>query len=258
MLKKLLITPGVILGVLSFFYLAQTKEKPQRTPITERAKPVRAIPIPQVSLIPRALGFGYVKPEKVWKAIAEVGGKIVEIHPNLKKGVFLNKGEILFQIKPEQSQFAVEQTKADILNIKAQIAELDQNQINTQRQLEIEEKSLEINQKELKRKDELFSEGVISRSELDKEKQRLLVQKNVAENYKGILNRIPSEQRALAATLSASQSRLGEAQINLGKTIIRVPFSSRVSEVNVELGQAANVGQTLATTDSVEVSEIEA
>ncbi len=258
MLKKLLITPGVILGVLSFFYLAQTKEKPKKIPITERAKPVRVLPISMVSLTPRAVGFGYVQPEKVWKAIAEVGGKIVEIHPNLKKGVFLNKGELLFRIRPDQSQFAVEKTKADILNIKAQVAELDQNQINTQRQLEIEERSLEINQKELKRKEQLFDEGVISKSELDKENQRLLIQRNVVENYKGVLNRIPSERRALGATLSANQSRLGEAQIDLEKTIIKVPFPSRVSQVNVEQGQAANVGQTLATTDSVEVSEIEA
>lgn len=258
MLKKLLIAPGIILGVLSFIFMAQSKEKPKKALFTERAKPVRVLSVPQVSLTPRARGFGYVAPEKVWQAVAEVGGKIAEIHPNLKKGVFLNEGELLFRIAPNQSQFAIEEIKADILNIKAQIAKTDQNKSDTQRQLEIEKRSLEINQKEFTRKAQLFDEGVISKSDLDKEKQRLLIQKNAVENYKGILNRIPSERRALTATLSAYQSRLGDAQINLGKTIIRTPFPSRVSEVNVEQGQAANVGQILATADSIGVSEIEA
>lgn len=134
----------------------------------------------------------------------------------MKKGAFIAKGEELLRIEPAQSRLAVEEVAAEIQQIEAQVGELD-------------------------RKNRLFAEGIISKSSLDQEKQRLLVQKNTVENYKGILNRLSSERRALLATLAARKSRQEDARLNLGKTVIKAPFDSRLSEVNVEIGQAAQV-----------------
>ncbi len=256
--KKLLIFPGLILGLAILVILVKAKEAPQRTKITEHAKAVRAITLSETNFIPRAVGYGYVHPDKTWEAVAEIGGKIVEIHPNLKKGVFLNKGETLFKIEANPSRLAIEEIQAEILNIKAQIAKLEQNLTDTKRQLEIERSSLKINQSELDRKIKLFREGVVSKSDLDLEKQRVLIQKNSVENYLSTINRIPSERQALFANLRATQSRLANAKINLEKTIVTVPFDSRIAQVNVELGQAATVGQILAIADSIKTAEIEA
>jgi len=258
MVKKLLILPGIILGVGALFFLSKTKQEPKRAEVIERSKAVKAVNVQQMDFIPRAVGYGYVQPEKVWEAVAEVKGKIVKIHPNLKKGVFLKKGEFLFRIEPETSRLAVEGIEADILNIQAQIGKIDQNLDDTERQRKIEDNSLDINKSELDRKQKLFDEGIISKSELDKEKQRLLVQKNVVENFKGTINRLPSERRALMANFASQKAKLKDARINVGKTEIFAQFDSRVSKVDVELGQAVSVGEILATADSVAVAEINA
>ncbi len=255
--KKLLVLPGIILGIAAVFFLVKSKQEPGRSDVTERTKAVRAIVVQAMDFVPRALGYGYVQPDKLWEAVAEVKGKIVEIHPNLKRGVFLKQGELLFRIEPDASRLAVEGIDADILNVRARVAELDQNLKDTQRQLEIEKRSLEINKNELERKKKLFAEGFISKSELDKENQRLLVQKNVVENYKSTLNRLPAERRALLATLASHRARRQDARLNLEKTVIRAPFDSRVSKVDVELGQAVTVGQVLAEADSIAVAEID-
>ena len=258
MVKKLLILPGVILGVAALVFLAKTKQEPKRAEIIERSKAVKAVDVQQMDFVPRAFGYGYVQPEKVWAAVAEVKGKIVKMHPNLKKGVFLKKGEFLFRIEPETSRLAVEGIEADILNIQAQIAQIDQNLDDTKRQRKIEDNSLDISNSELERKQKLFDEGIISKSELDKENQRLLVQKNVVENFKGIINRLPAERRALMANLASQKAKLKDARINVGKTEIFAQFDSRVSKVDVELGQAVSVGKILATADSIAVAEINA
>jgi len=256
--KKLLILPGVILGVVALVFLSKTKQEPKRVDIKERVKTVIAIEVQEMDFVPRAVGYGYVQPDKVWEAVAEVKGKIIQRRPNLKKGVFLKKGELLFRIEPETSRLAVEGIEADILNYQVQVAQNDQNQKDTQRQLQIEKNSLEISKNELERKKQLFDEGIISKSELDKEKQRLLVQKNVVENYKGTINRLPAERRALLAKLASQKAKLQDALINLEKTAIHAPFDSRVSKVEVELGQAVSVGQILAGADSIAVAEINA
>ena len=256
--KKLLILPGIILGIIALVFLLQTKQEPRRAEIKERAKAVMAIEVQERNFFPRAVGYGYVQPEKVWDAVAEVKGKIIKIHPNLKMGVFLKKWEFLFRIEPETSRLAVEGIEADILNTQAQVAQLDQNLNDTQRQRKIEDKSLDISNSELERKQKLFDEGIISKSDLDKEKQRLLVQKSVVENYKGTLNRLPAERRALMANLASQKAKLKDARINLKKTEILAPFDSRVSKIGAELGQAVSVGQILASADSVAVAEINA
>lgn len=255
-MKKLLLLPGLVLGIAIFWYMSQSKIGPEKTQTQERAKPVRFIPAPKVILIPIAVGNGYVQPERTWKAVAEVAGKIVDFNPDLQQGAFVAKGDLLVSIAPEQSQLALQEIQAEIQKLQAQIEELDQKKADTQRKLEVEKRSLEIYKNELERKQKLFKGGIISRSDLNREEQNLLTQKNTVESYKGILNQLPSERRALKASLRALQTRSQDARITLKKTVIKAPFDSRVAEVNIQRGQAANAGQTLVTLDSVGTSEV--
>jgi RND family efflux transporter MFP subunit len=255
-MKKLLLLPGLILGIAVFWYMSQNKIGPEKTQIQERAKPVRIIPAPKVILIPIAVGNGYVQPERTWKAVAEVAGKIVDFNPDLQQGAFVAKGDLLVSIAPEHSQLALQEIQAEIQKLQAQVEELDQKKADTQRQLEVEKRSLEIYTNELERKQKLFKGGIISRSDLNREEQNLLTQKNTVESYKGVLNQLPSERRALKASLRALQTRSQDARITLKKTVIKAPFDSRVAEVNIQRGQAATAGQILITLDSVKTSEV--
>ena len=255
-MKKLLLLPGLVLGIAVFWYMSQSRTAPEKAQIQERAKPVRVIPAPKVILIPIAVGNGYVQPERTWKAVAEVAGRIVDFNPDLQQGAFVAKGDLLISIAPEQSQLALQEIQAEIQKLQAQIEELDQKKADTERQLVVEKRSLDIYKNELERKLKLFESGVISRSDLNREEQNLLTKKNTVESYKGILNRLPSERRALKASLRALKTRSQDAHITLKKTIIKAPFDSRVAEVNIQRGQAANAGQTLVTLDGVGTSEI--
>ena len=92
--KKLLIIPAVLVGVLIFVFLVQSKRGPQKVPIQERTIHVRTIEVPSVELLPRVLAFGSVQPGMVWEGVAQVAGTIVHQHPQLKKGARLNQGEV--------------------------------------------------------------------------------------------------------------------------------------------------------------------
>lgn len=253
--RKSVLFPVIGLGVVVFMVLVKSRSEPEKLPPAERVTVVRAIKAPKVSVVPRALGYGYVQPGQVWDAVAEVGGKIVDKNPNLKKGSIIGKDEVILIIDPKETSFAREQTEAEVQDILAQIQRLDQSESNTRSQLKIEKGKLALAQKELERNRKLFSGNVISKSELDAVEQNYLTQRNAVQTYQSTLNTIPAERQQLQAKLASARSQLADARLDEEKTVIRAPFDCRVSSETVELGQAVKTGDVLATLDSMNVSE---
>jgi len=176
MLKKFLQLPRlwlflipVLAGVLMLALAVTLRPSPVQLPTKEASTSVRIIEVPQVSLVPRAVGYGIVLPGRVWQAGAEVAGKIVEIHPHLKRGAVIGKGEVLLKIDPTDYRLAILQAEADIRATNAQIKELDGREENTKASLKIENRSLELSQRDFERKRKLLKQGSVSQAALDKE-----------------------------------------------------------------------------------------
>ncbi|WP_147821689.1 efflux RND transporter periplasmic adaptor subunit [Salidesulfovibrio onnuriiensis] len=253
--RKAVLFPVIGFGVLVFLVLLKLKGLPEKLPPSERATSVRVIAAPEVAVVPRAIGYGYVQPGQVWDAVAEVGGKIVDKNPNLKKGSIIGKDEVLLIIDPSETGFARERTEADVQDILAQIQRLEQNERNATSQLRIEKGKLSLALKELERNRKLYGNKVISKSELDSVEQNYLTQRNAVQNFQSTLNTIPAERQQLLAKLASARSQLADARLDEEKTVIRAPFDSRVADEFVEIGQAVKVGDKLAALDSMNISE---
>jgi multidrug efflux pump subunit AcrA (membrane-fusion protein) len=243
------------LGVAVFVFFVRSKEAPQTRPEQERVQAVRVIEVAPVSLVPRAVGFGYIRPELVWEAVAEVQGKIVEMNPELRRGSLLAEGELLMRIDPAQRITAKEQIQAEIESILARLQEIERREANLRNNLEIERRALEIAAQELERRRRLVEGGTISESEFDRQEQQYLTQKNRVQELENQLNLLPAEANDLRAQLSRARSRLEDTRLDIEKTVIRAPFDARVAEVMVEMGQAVNAGAVLARLDSIGVAE---
>ncbi|MCJ7683009.1 MAG: HlyD family efflux transporter periplasmic adaptor subunit, partial [Desulfobacteraceae bacterium] len=234
----------------------RSSQKPKRAQISEQPRAVRVIPAPLVSVVPRAIGYGKVQPGQVWQAVAEVGGTIVEIHPDLKRGSLIAKGEILLRIDPSSYDLAQSRGEAGVKELQAQFRELEQKEKNINRSLKVEKSSLELSKKELDRRLKLAKAKIISKSEVDQEEKRFLAQQAKVQDLQNTFDRIPSQKQALSAKISSARSRVKDTQLDLGKTTIRAPFNCRVSEVNVELSQYAQPGKVLAEVYDIGSSEI--
>jgi multidrug efflux pump subunit AcrA (membrane-fusion protein) len=205
-LKKFFFIPPLILGVVVFVSFIKSKKPPEQSDIQERSTVVRVIPAPEVAVVPRAVGYGTVEPGETWEAVAEVEGKIIDMHRELKKGAIFKKDDVLLRIDPAEYGLAKIRAQAEVENIKAQLRELRQEKANILESLEIEKNALELNRKELERKRELMEKGFISLSELDQEEQLYLDQKNRVQDLQSSLNLIPSKQKALEANLTKELS----------------------------------------------------
>jgi len=254
--KRLIMLIPIIIAIIITGYLVRNRKQPEQIENFAHAPSVRIIKTQLISIQPRVIGNGYVQPEKSWQAVAQVSGKIVEKNSMLKKGAFFKKDTILLKIDPTAYKLAIAQMESVIEQIKAQIATLDVEKKNYQASLAIEQKALALSKKEVNRQTALFTRSSISASRFDQEKLKHSQQTAKVQSLKNALSVLPSNKKALQAQLAMNQSRLEDARLNLSYTIIKAPFHCRITDVNCEIAQFAQKGQTLIKTDSTNAVEI--
>lgn len=256
--KRLLILPPIIIGVAILAYQVKTRQAPEHTPVQEVATKVRVITVPQLTVIPRALGFGNVRPGTVWQAVSEVSGKIVEIHPNLKAGAILAKNTIVLKIDPTDYKLAIQATEADLRALAAQISEVTARVANTRASLAIEQRALKLSQNDLKRKQALFKRKIVSQATVDQEERNVLARRQSVQSLQNSLNLLPAQAARLTAQQASLEIKRQDGELNLTRTTIALPFDARIAEVNIEQAQFAGIGKTLLVADSIDVSEVSA
>jgi len=168
----------------------------------------------------------------------------------------MGKGEVLLRIDPGEYGLAKLRAQADVENLRAQLAELDQKEKNSRHSLEVEKRALDLSNKELERKRQLYTNRHISKAELEQEEKRVLAQQNTVQSFQNTLNLIPSQKKALRARIASSRAKLEDTGLDIKKTNIRAPFHCRITEVNVELAQFAAAGKILAMADNIGFVEI--
>ena len=255
---KALFLPPILAAAAVLIIAVRAREAPERDPPRETATAVRVVVAPSVAVVPRVLGYGNVQPETVWEAVAEVDGRIVEVHPLLKKGAIVPAGAVLLRIDPTKYRLAVSQIKSNMRAVEAKLAELAVKATNTHASLAIEESSLALGRKDLERKRRLLATKHVSQAAVDQEERGLMAGQQNVQSLRNTLNLIPAERRTLAAELALYKAQLESARLDLERTTITAPFDCRVAEVKVQRAQYANPGQVLAVIDGIDVSEVSA
>lgn len=256
--KRLLIIPPVLIGGLVLAHFTKNRADSPREKPQEVARALRVIRVPKVDLVPRAIGHGSVTQGRVWRAIAEVKGRVVQVHPELKSGLLLKKGELVLRIDATEYDLAVARLDSEIKQIDAQLAEMDTQKLNLDDSLGIETKSLQIAEATLARSRKAAAENAVSTAQVEQEERTALAQKTSVQSIKNSLAKLPSQKDALAASLAAKKTQRQQAVLDQGKTTIKAPFNCRVGDVRIEPDQFLAGGSVLFEAVGTDQAEIEA
>jgi multidrug efflux pump subunit AcrA (membrane-fusion protein) len=255
---KLLGLVPVVLAVVIVIFLVRTKSGPVRKEIRETTHKMRVIKVPVVDLIPRTSGYGVAEPGQIWRAVAEVKGRVVEVHPELKSGALVTEGAQLLKIDPIEYELRIAEIQANITEIKTQISEYSIQEKNTAASLKIENRSLQLAEKSLDRKKSVLKDNTIAPYEFEQEERNVLIQRQRVQDLENFLNLLPSKLQVLEAKLAATDSALQQARLDLVKTVIRAPFDCRIATVSIEPNQYLAAGQLLFEAHGIAVTEVEA
>ncbi|OOZ40241.1 efflux RND transporter periplasmic adaptor subunit [Solemya elarraichensis gill symbiont] len=241
-LKPLWIIPPIVIGVLVLMYMNAGKKTPIQIENAEVSRVVRTIKVPQVDLQPVTEGYGVVQPAKIWSAVAQVTGRVIEMHPRLRDGEIIAAGTPLFRIDPVDYELALAQ-------LKAELAEIEVQQNNTKDLLVIEQRNLELAGREADRLKKLAEVGTTSGSDTDQAERTMLNSRTSVQNLQNSLALLPTQRKVIEA-------KLAQAERDLENTSIKAPFNLRIANLSIETDQFVTTGQTLFQGDSVDRSEI--
>lgn len=242
LIKRLLVVPPLLIGVAVLVWQVRERQPPALAPVVEAARAVRVIVTEPVDLTPLAEGFGTVQPARVWGAVAEVAGRVIDMHPDLRNGALLPAGTLLVRIDPVDFELAIAQARAEL-------AELDVRESNTRESLAIEQRSLQLAERESQRVDSLLARGTLSQNEADAVTRSVLTARAQVQNLRNTLALIPVQRKTL-------ETQLARAERDLLQTRIVAPFDLRVAALSVEADQYVSTGQKLFEGDSVDRVEV--
>ncbi len=256
--RRLLFVPPVLVAVLILMFVVSRQQPPERKPVEEIARTVRVIEARQITIIPRITGFGTVRPANVWNAVAQVSGQVVYVHPDFKRGEIIDKGTEILRIDPADYELAIAEAEANIRSAEASLAELKVNEQNSRELLALETRSLELKDAQLKRTEDLLQRGTVSQSSVDVEQRDTIAQRTRVKEVENNLRLLPTQIEVQQQQIAVNRSRLATAELNLSRTVIKLPYRARISQVNVEATQYVQTGSTLGAADDIAVSEVEA
>ena len=256
--KRFLFLPPIAIGVAVLAMQISGRDTPDQAEPQEIARPVRVIEATPSRFVPRAFGYGHAEPGTIWEAVAEIPGRIVYRHPDLERGRVLPAGTLILRIDPTDYELAVARSQANVESIEAQLAELEVRQSNIGASMEIEQRGLALAQEDLTRQRRLLANGNTSQASVDQAETAVLNQRQRVQDLENQLTLVPAERRVLEASLALNQSQLIEAETDLARTEIRMPFDARIAELSAEEDQFVAAGQTMAVADSIDVAEVTA
>lgn len=258
-LKLGLITlPLIAVGVGILAYMITTSPPPERKALAERATAVRAIVARISPVAPTVKGFGLASPARTYEAIAQVGGTVEYVNPNLEKGAILAAGSVLVRLSPVDFNLSIAQASASIRAIEAALTELEVAEKNQTAALAIETEALALKERDLSRIETLFAGGTLSQSSLDTARTAHLAQRQKVLAIKSTLALLPTQREVQQQLISVQQANLETAKLNLARTELILPFPARVSLVTVETGEYLSIGKTAAVLDGIDIAEVTA
>ena len=169
---------------------------------------------------------GKIQPETEVKISPDVSGEIVELH--VKEGDFVQKGVLLFKIKPEIYISARERAAATVNSTKARQAQVEAQLIQAE---------LSFN-----RSKKLFEENTISKSDFEQAESQYKVAK--------------AEKESAIYSVKSAEASLREANENLVKTTVYSPMTGTISSLSVELGERVIGANMMTGTEVLRVADL--
>lgn len=252
------VLPPILLGAACFAGFVMLKKELPRVEPVEQVLSLPVLLVQATELTPWATGYGTAFPSRTWAAVTEVKGRIVETHPSLDSGQRVNVNELLLRIDDSDYQLRLNQRRADLNSMEANLAGLEAGVIADNKSLELAKKLLAVAEADLERMQQLQQTNAASESELGSSRSVALQQTQALQSLENALTLYPSRIASAKASVTMAELQVQEAQRDIDRTGIRSPICGVLSGVNLEPGQIVGQNQRLFEIQDDQIVEIKA
>jgi len=189
----------------------------------------------------------YVGAQKVL-ITPDISGKISRVL--VHEGQHVTAGDELFDIDPEPFKLALDQARAKLASVQTDFANLASNNAALGRLIDLAQKTIDLKQHDLDRKNTLVANRTVSPADVDNSMTALVAAQNQLEQLKrqqaDIRNQLlgnPSLPIEQFPPYIQAQAALAQAERDLAHTKLRAPIAGTATQVdNIQLGRYVSAG----------------
>ncbi len=206
---------------------AVSSTRPEATIPTE----VESAPVVRADLHLTIDATGRLRPNREIEIIAELTGRVTAV--DLIEGQHVEAGDELFRLDDRLVRIDLLEAEAELMQKRAAYAvfvsmESADGVAPSDRGAETE-----LARSDHERVRDLFDQGLLARTELDRARRRLEIAELLAGEHQG-------EVRAATTGLIQAEQRVLRASLIVDQTVIKAPFSGRVADLEISVGRQLN------------------
>ncbi len=243
-----IILPVIILAVAiaGFAYLRATRPQATPAPIQEKVWPVSAVAARFVDVQPEIIEFGTVIAGSVVELRPLVAGRIVELGPSFFEGAVVRAGEMLIKIDPFDYRIEIDDKKAAVAEAAARLKETEAELRIERRLLEIAQSQVALRERDLERKRNLARRGTLSRKAWDDARIAFNDAKQSVESRQQLIHRLGARVEQQRASVVRAEAVLRRARRDLDETILGAPADGFLADAVAAVGQRVSTGDRIA------------
>lgn len=165
---------------------------------------------------------------------------------------------VLFFVGVRDNEIARDRAAANLDTAKAQLAELESQEENTEEQIALERRIEAVLQTDSDRIERLIQDGTVAQASLDQAQRELITQQRHVLDLENQLALFPVQRISAEATIRTRTVELEEADRNLSNVVLSAPFQARVAVSAAELGDYVRVGQSVLSLNGLDAADITA
>jgi multidrug efflux pump subunit AcrA (membrane-fusion protein) len=235
-LTKKILLPILFLacGIGVFAYLKMTRAEQPTTQVQERVWRVAVLEARPETLAPTLTLYGRVESPNVLKAAAPAEAVVQQVL--VKEGEQVHEGQLLLQLDQRDFLPRLDQSKAEVAQLEADIAGERQRHQRDEQALKQEQEILRLAQAAVTRAEQLKKQSMGSESALDEARQNAARQALVVISREFDLTNHQTRLDQLQARLLQARAKLQETELELERSRVSAPFDGVVSDVAVAPG----------------------
>jgi RND family efflux transporter MFP subunit len=257
-LLKRVVYPLVIILVAIATFIGLKQSKPEKVIIEQPEKiwRVNTVPVNIQQISPEITLYGRVETPRNSTLKSALVADVLSIE--VLEGTEVTVGQLLLTLDDTDMWLSVLQRQADLAEIEALMASENQRFKRDQSLLEQQTALLQLADNVVNRSKKLEQSRLASQATLDDaqaSKQRQLV------TLKGLnfdIAEHPARLAKLQAQFKRAQAFLKQAEVDLERTKITAPFSGRISQLSVSIGDRVRPGDTLISLYDLDNLEVRA
>lgn len=257
MSKRVLLPIVIILfGLAAFWGLTATKAEKKSIERPDKVWLVKTVPVEFQRISPEITIYGRVETPRTASINAAITADISDIH--FFEGQYVNQGDLLISLDNRDAELLVKQRQADLAQINASI-DSEKARYRRDKNLLADEKALlGLTEKAVTRARKLDQSRLVTRSSLDDavaEQQRQLV---AVKRLEHDITEHSARLAGLVAQQTRAKAQLEQAKLDVSRSLIRAPFTGKVAQLTVSIGDRVRAGDNLVTVYDLASLEVRA